>query len=84
MDDRFVVRIGARGYEVDANGHVAASVCCNTPSMLAGNAQSRRHRPGQPPRAGHRAGEPGADFHLGDLAATGRTTWCGWLTPRRW
>jgi hypothetical protein len=26
MDDRFVVRIGARGYEVDANGHVAASV----------------------------------------------------------
>ena len=26
MGDRFVVRIGARGYEVDANGHVAGSV----------------------------------------------------------
>ncbi len=26
MDDRFVVRIEARGYEVDANGHVAGSV----------------------------------------------------------
>ena len=26
MDDRFVVRVAARGYEVDANGHVAGSV----------------------------------------------------------
>lgn len=26
MDDRFMVRVEARGYEVDANGHVAGSV----------------------------------------------------------
>jgi len=26
MDDRFVVRVAARGHEADANGHVAGSV----------------------------------------------------------
>ena len=26
MDDRFVLRVAARGYEADANGHVAGSV----------------------------------------------------------
>ncbi len=40
MDDRFVVRIGARGYEVDANGHVSEPPASTRPAS-AGRASGR-------------------------------------------